>query len=281
MSSETIAARPDCCPDLLRRRSEEAVSASIHHAALAQQYLTLAQKFTALAEHVAGGVDGLQQVAVQLEREACSPDAAPAVVPPVRMPPQSPPANSGPRQIFPPITQPPISQSLTGQPAASQVPTPQAPTTRQVPAEFHAPPARVPLQELSQAEQQVRGAVTQHGVQPGGQPGGQPGRQPREKSLPKPAMRRVQRRFSLRSFLERVRLAGTEQSGRVRVTAHAADLRPRLRKASEELVESLRQGRRPASISSVITSLAVLLMALGRMEFTEELPLPPLSASFS
>ncbi|MFN5975368.1 MAG: hypothetical protein ACK48U_13045, partial [Planctomyces sp.] len=107
MSSETIAARPDCCPDLLRRRSEEAVSASIHHAALAQQYLTLAQKFTALAEHVAGGVDGLQQVAVQLEREACSPDAAPAVVPPVRMPPQSPPANSGPRQIFPPITQPP------------------------------------------------------------------------------------------------------------------------------------------------------------------------------
>ncbi len=286
MSSETIAARPDCCPDLLRRRSEEAVSASIHHAALAQQYLTLAQKFTALAEHVAGGVDGLQQVAVQLEREACSPDAAPAVVPPVRMPPQSPPANSGPRQIFPPITQPPItqppiSQSLTGQPAASQVPTPQAPTTRQVPAEFHAPPARVPLQELSQAEQQVRGAVTQHGVQPGGQPGGQPGRQPREKSLPKPAMRRVQRRFSLRSFLERVRLAGTEQAGRVRVTAHAADLRPRLRKASEELVESLRQGRRPASISSVITSLAVLLMALGRMEFTEELPLPPLSASFS
>ena len=84
MAPETVAARPDCCPELLRRRSEEAVSASIHHAALAQQYLTLAQKFTALAEHVAGGVDGLQQVAVQLEREACAPEAAPALVPPVR-----------------------------------------------------------------------------------------------------------------------------------------------------------------------------------------------------
>lgn len=314
MSPETIAARPDCCPDLLRRRSEEAVSASIHHAALAQQYLTLAQKFTALAEHVAGGVDGLQQVAVQLEREACAPDAAPAVVPPVHIsPPPSPPVVTGPRQIFPPTTLPPNAlpstpplptiesqtpqlptpQLLPPQPPTIPPPTSQPATTlppksppaktllpptvtappRPVPAEFHAPPARVPLQELAQAEQQVRGAVTQ--------PAARPGRQPQEKSLPKPALRRIQRRFSLRAFLERVRLAGTEQSGRVKVTAHAADLRPRLRKASEELIESLRQGRRPASISSVITSLALLLMALGQMEIVEEVSLPPLSASFS
>lgn len=295
MAPETVAARPDCCPELLRRRSEEAVSASIHHAALAQQYLTLAQKFTALAEHVAGGVDGLQQVAVQLEREACAPEAAPALVPPVRAGWQPEAgagagagAGSGPRQIF--------AEAL------------RQPTAGGAAAEFHAPPARTPLDELSQAEQRMRAAVVrpepalppqsevkpavpdtsferravgQADVRSESKSESKSAGRPKEKSLGGRRAGRVRRPFLLRLFLERVRLAGTEQAGRVRVTAHAADLRPRLRKTSEELVEGLRQGRRPASISSVIMSLAVLLMALGRMEFTEEQPLPPLSASFS
>ncbi|MFM7868713.1 MAG: hypothetical protein ACKPHU_31220, partial [Planctomycetaceae bacterium] len=149
MAHETVAARPDCCPELLRRRSEEAVSASIHHAALAQQYLTLAQKFTALAEHVAGGVDGLQQVAVQLEREACAPEAVPALVPPVRS--VSQPAvtvAAGPRRIF---AEAMLQPSVAG-----------------TGGEFHAPPARVPLDELSRAEQRMRAAVarTEAGLPP-------------------------------------------------------------------------------------------------------------------
>jgi len=286
MAHETVAARSDCCPELLRRRSEEAVSASIHHAALAQQYLTLAQKFAALAEHVAGGVDGLLRVAVHLEREACAPDAAPALVPPVRTVSQpAVTAAAGPGRIF---AEAMLQPSLAG-----------------TGGEFHAPPARVPLDELSRAEQRMRAAVAQTvAVSPpqfeamadaesvakseavsevltDSRPESKSVSKPAEKSLAGPRVRRVRRPFSLRSFLERMRLAGTEQAGRVRVTAHAADLRPKLRKASEELVEGLRRGRRPASISSVITSLAVLLMALGRMEFTEELPLPPLSARFS
>ena len=301
MPPDTLARHPDCCPDLLRKRSEEAASASIHHAALAQQYLTLAEKFTMLAEHVAGGVTGMQQLAQQLEQEACSGVATAAPIPPannhrVATPVAAATASATPqvhsgsgvrktaRTIFAaaegrptapessptPISTAPAVQSAppavapsapSVPPAAVESTACPAPTATPASARFHAPAARTPIDELAASEQKARHTL--------------------ERQLAKPAAQRVRRRLSLRAFLERVRLAGTEQAGRVRVQAHAADLRPRLRRASEELVAGLKQGRRPASISSVITSLALLLMALGRMEFTEELPLPPLSASFS
>ncbi|MFN9721306.1 MAG: hypothetical protein ACK58L_21620, partial [Planctomycetota bacterium] len=55
----------------MRQRAEEALSASVHHASLSQQYLTLSQKFAGLAEQATHGAPwSLAKSAAQLVREA-------------------------------------------------------------------------------------------------------------------------------------------------------------------------------------------------------------------
>jgi hypothetical protein len=57
---------------LMRQRAEDALSASVHHASLSQQYLSLARKFTGLAEQSAWGPGGMFDYAERLDREAAT-----------------------------------------------------------------------------------------------------------------------------------------------------------------------------------------------------------------
>lgn len=50
MSSQTDPSMADASLQQMRRHIEEALSASVHHASLAQQYLAVARRFSALAD---------------------------------------------------------------------------------------------------------------------------------------------------------------------------------------------------------------------------------------
>ncbi|MFM7056844.1 MAG: prenyltransferase/squalene oxidase repeat-containing protein [Planctomycetota bacterium] len=63
---------PEAFAGLMRQRAEDALSASVHHASLSQQYLSLAQKFTGLAEQSAFGPGGMFDYAERLDREAAT-----------------------------------------------------------------------------------------------------------------------------------------------------------------------------------------------------------------
>ena len=63
---------PEAFAGLMRRRAEDALSASVHHASISQQYLSLAQKFTGLAEQSAFGPGGMFEYAERLDREAAT-----------------------------------------------------------------------------------------------------------------------------------------------------------------------------------------------------------------
>ena len=70
MSDPTNSKTPEQFAVHLRLRAEEALSASVHHASLSQQYLTLSQKFAALSEQAAGNPADILHSVYQLEREA-------------------------------------------------------------------------------------------------------------------------------------------------------------------------------------------------------------------
>ncbi|MFM8478892.1 MAG: prenyltransferase/squalene oxidase repeat-containing protein [Planctomycetaceae bacterium] len=63
---------PEAFAGLMRQRAEDALSASVHHASISQQYLSLAQKFTGLAEQSAFGPGGMFEYAERLDREAAT-----------------------------------------------------------------------------------------------------------------------------------------------------------------------------------------------------------------
>jgi len=76
-------------------------------------------------------------------------------------------------------------------------------------------------------------------------------------------------------------MVALEQTERVRVKAKKSDLKPQLRKTSEELKEELKRSRGPATISIFVTILALIILALKQLEYVEQVELPPLVAGFS
>ncbi len=79
---------PEAFAGLMRQRAEDALSASVHHASISQQYLSLAQKFTGLAEQSAFGPGGMFEYAERLDREAATGIPAAPCFPAPRFPQQ-------------------------------------------------------------------------------------------------------------------------------------------------------------------------------------------------
>lgn len=333
---------PEAFAGLLRQRAEDALSASVHHASLSQQYLSLAQKFTGLAEQSAFGPGGMFEYAERLDREAATGlPAAPCFPRRLQTAAEHPGQNSPPTTPAPPEnSSTPATAALTNHhtaaaessahhsaepvthrcnfvperrqaaplppPSAVERPQMDEPESTQAPepareapaATLHSPPARTSLQTLNEyardAEQQVAREMTAgpHASATTRQPKEtHPLRSPAEETAAAmagqaaAALRRPrtskQAKVSIRRLLERARMAAAEQADRVRLRVRGTDLQPKLRKTSEELVLELKRSRKPASISTIVTLVALGVLAIGRLELVEEDPLPPLSASFS
>jgi outer membrane biosynthesis protein TonB len=248
----------------LRARAEEAISASVHHASLSQQYLTLSQKYAGLAEQaVSGNQLFFGQSVQQVEREATT--GVPA----------------GPIGV-PQLAAPHFAESGKSFPAAAAVKIADTPVAAPAGAEFYSPPARTPLTEPDdirfEAPAASTGAATDSPVPlvSSAIPGA-----PVAENKKLAAFKARRKALSLRKLLDRATRAALEQAERVRVKARKSDLKPQLRKTSEELKEELKRGSKPAVISVCVTILALFLLALRQLEFVEEAELPPIVASFS
>ena len=248
---------------------QEAISASVHHASLSQQYLSLSQRFSALAEQALSGNAALAFQSVhQLEREA----------------------NTG-------IPAAPIAATLStivsttasaAMPSAATAPgptlaCPEVPDQLLTGPEFYSPPARFTAADIG-----VDPATTNAPPVPiaaiNPMPSSPEDKAP-DKSSPAAVTRALHRKtrrpVSVRSVLERARQVGLETAEKVRVKAKKSDLKPQLRSTTEELTLEFKRSSKPAVISFVFTGLVLFMLALRQMEFFEEVPVPPIIASIS
>lgn len=285
----------------LRSRAEEAAAASVHHASLSQQFLTLAQKYSALAEQAANGhAAGLAESVRQLEREANSGEpAGPLSVAQQAMavsgmaghvlPPRPhlavPPSGSGFR-VDPQTPGAVTSSGLSGVP--EQNGNPESAAFFSPPARFSAAPDRVSetLEAAGRSSPEIAASdVNSKAVPPANEPtDALDGTKTGLTSQASAGERRRQirqRRLSIRKLLERARIAALERAERVRIRARKADLQPQIRKTSEEITRELRKSRVPASISTIVTVLALILLAMKQLEFVVPAELPPIVAGFS
>lgn len=280
MSNLPKSQTPEQFAAALRVRAEEAVAASVHHASLSQQYLTLAQKFSALAEQAMGNPAAVTMSVQQLEREAAT--GAPAgpigvqqqVVSPQNVG-QRTGTNSGAR-----------SSSAAAEPSAftmSSIADAHTASPSDKPP-FFSPPARLTatgafVETPSQVDQITNGpGESKEGLDSAKcNDGDRPQLSTVKQSTPKKRRARV----SLRKIIERARLVTLGQAERVRVKARKSDLKPKLRTTTEEVKLELKRSRRPAAISTALTGLAMFLLTLAKLEIVEEVTLPPLVAGFS
>ena len=270
----------------LRVRAEEAVAASVHHASLSQQYLTLAQKFSALAEQAIGNPAAVSLSVQQLEREAAT--GAPAG--PVGVQQQfvstqnvgrSAGTIAGPH-FAAPATVASVASAGSAITASSAADSHSGERNEQPP--FYSPSARfenaeplvdAPTRTDENSNVPDRGCIVPASVK------GNSGDRSQSPALQKSVPKKRRARISLRKILDRARLVTLEQAERVRVRARKSDLKPKLRTTTEEVKQELKRGRRPAAISSALTGVVLFLLTLARLEIVEEVTLPPLVAGFS
>ena len=286
MSNPPKSQTPEQFAAALRVRTEEAVAASVHHASLSQQYLTLAQKFSALAEQAIGNPAAVTLSVQQLEREAAT--GAPAG--PIGVQQQIVSTQNAERgdvvSAGPHFSSATTAASVST--AASAITTSSVADTRSAEPSaeslFFSPPARlaaagafVETPAQTSPISNVPGESKEDPVS-GSRNAGDGSQLPTSKrSVPKKRRARI----SLRKIIERARLVTLEQAERVRVRARKSDLKPKLRTTTEEVKLELKRSRRPAAISTALTGLVMFLLTLARLEIVEEVTLPPLVAGFS
>jgi len=300
---------PEAFAGLMRQRAEDALSASVHHASLSQQYLSLAQKFTGLAEQSAFGPGGMFEYAERLDREAATGIPAAAGFPRLTDSPAHSGLSAAARTVAARGANTTSASTMAGTagqeredgpgpPATSAAaPAPPAPPATAEPArspQLLSPPARTSLATLTACAREARHQVSEDRAATGNEPEALPvkdvssgsGAPSKGASFSGTGARQKPRairrsRISVRRLLDRVRLAAVEQADRVRLRVREKDLQPKLRKTTEEMVHELKRSRRPATISTAVTLVILGILAVGRLELVEEEPLPPLSASFS
>ena len=245
---------------------QEAISASVHHASLSQQYLSLSQRFSALAEQALSGNVALAFQSIhQLEREA----------------------NTG-------IPAAPIAATMSSIESTTTSSVKESAATASSPAiacphqalngpEFYSPSARFTAAEIGTGLATANATLTPDAT--GNPMPSSPGDRGTEKSAPTSVTlaprRKAKRPVSVRSVLERARQIGLETDEKVRVKTKKSDLIPQLRSTTEELALELKRSRKPAAMSFILTGLVLFMLALRQMEFFETVQMPPIMASIS
>ena len=248
---------------------QEAISASVHHASLSQQYLSLSQRFSALAEQASSGNASLAFQSVhQLEREAHT--GIPAAPSAATM-------STAISTIAAAVTYPAASA------ASPAIPFPEVPDPALTGPAFYSPAARFTAAEIG-ADPVTTNTSPDPNATTNPMPLS-PGDKASDTASPAAATlaprRKKRRPVSVRSVLERARQVGLETAEKVRVKAKKSDLKPQLRSTTEELTLELKRSSKPAVISFVLTGLVLFALALRQMEFFEDIPMPPMIASFS
>lgn len=265
--SQSPPPTPEQFVDFLRKRVQEAIAASVHHASLSQQYLSLSQRFSALSEQAGAGTSSLDiQSLRQLEQEASTGTPAAPIAASLKN------SNIDYTQLRTDLSAP---QSVS---PLNPAETPNQPVNEQA---FYSPPAKFSATEMTAKLADLPASVrADESVAPvtSFQPQSLP-EQPHSPASPVAPRRKRNRPISVRSILDRARVAGLETARNVRVKPKKADLKPQLRSTTEELTLELKRGTKPAAISLIITSFALFILALRQMQIFEEKPTPPIICS--
>lgn len=254
--SQTGLQTPEEFAEFLRKRVHEAIAASVHHASLSQQYLSLSQRFSALAEQAVSGNTLLDLRSLQqLEREAHT--GTPAA---------------------------PIATAMSSN-AIIQGDSKEKETSEcyMSPQAFFSPPARfLPADIAASPRAATVSAVPDATTESASSSPDASSSRSEQLAANTLALRKKTRRpVTARSILERTRQAGLETAKDVRVKAKKSDFKPQLRSTTEVLTLELKRGSKPAAISIVITGLALFILALRQMHFFEEKPVPPIICSIA
>lgn len=268
--SQSPPPNPEEFADFLRKRVQEAISASVHHASLSQQYLSLSQRFSALAEQAAAGTSSFDIKSLrQLENEACTGTPAAPIAASLKSP---------------DIEDTQLRTDLSALKSESKS-TPEETTNQPVNTQtFYSPPARFSTTEINAKLADIPASALADAAIVAPVTLSQPqsiSEQPQAPASPASQRRKKRRPISVRSILDRARVAGLETARNVRVKAKKSDLKPQLRSTTEELTLELKRGTKPAAISLIVTSLALFILALRQMQFFEEQPIPPIICSIS
>lgn len=269
--SQSAQQTPEQFAEFLRMRVQEAIAASVHHASLSQQYMSLSQRFSALAEQAtSGNFSQASQFLPQLELEIqTGTPATPIAAAFSSTVNDSLRTSTHARGGNPDSSvEPPINRTN-----ASTVPAFFSPPAKFTPADLGTAPVPVPGHDVTCPEDSVLQASDSTSTQLG--------QTKPDHGIAHPVRSGKKRPISVRSLLDRARLAGLEKAEKVRVKPKKADLKPQLRTTTEELTLELKRGRMPAVISFVLTGIVLLILALRRMEFFEEVPIPPIIASIA
>ncbi|MGV2339545.1 MAG UNVERIFIED_CONTAM: hypothetical protein LVR18_37950 [Planctomycetaceae bacterium] len=250
---------PEAFAGLMRAAQEDAVSASVHHASLSQQYLSLAQKFTGLAEQSAFGPGGMFEYAQRLDREAATGIPANAELRQISKLSTAESSTAEPSTAEPPTAASPADAMPADAPPADSRPAPPVPVRS---PQLLSPPARTSLKTLTECAREAQQQVCEDRATTEKAPdalqdkeiSGSVGAPSQGTavcgSTAKQKPRGIRRsRISIRRLLDRVRLAAVEQADRVRLRVREKDLKPKLRKTSEEMVQELKRSRRPATMT--------------------------------
>ena len=250
--------------EFLGKRAQEAIGASVHHASLSQQYLSLSQRFAAIAEQArSGSTTFSMQSLQQLEREATT--GIPAA---------------------------PISASLaaavpvdplsgTNSVVAGSSPSGAAPAVNE--QLFFSPPAKFSASEIETASAAAIAPPASDTASNNSADAPATGATDQSTGVSAAAVprRKKRRPLSVRAVLERAQKVALEAADRVRVKAKKSDLQPQLRSTAEELTQELKRSSKPAVISVVLTGLVLFLMTLRHLTYPVQAELRPIIASIS
>ena len=300
---------PEQFAEFLRKRVQEAITASVHHASLSQQYMSLSQRFSALAEQAsAGNVKLTLQAIQQLEREAhlgihavptaeTLPTSAGVVHPTAS-------ASMTPRNPAGEFPAYPYSADNTVEFCSTHPPTFISEEIGDTPATPGAPPVGVTVPDNDAlphgdalaadesfpfmdapptADTRPLAAAMHNNFVPLPLATKAPDQSQLETADVTPPKEKKRQRVSAEFVPENAKPVRLQAPEKVRVKAKESDLKQDLSSATEDLTSGLKRARRSTVISFVIHGTVLILLALRQLEFFAKASPPtlPIFTSFS
>ena len=266
----------------LRRQAEDAVAVSVHHASLCQQYLLLAQKFSALAEQAVGmNSSQLSQMADCLDREVATGVPAPPspLIRPELFPalhPVLPRDLSLPREFSPATIT--TQQTATLQSAIQQSAAQESAIQESAAQESAESGTRLPVLEAEAGPAPEVAESEADKEEPPVRSEPDSGIASEKVAVPEArAKLRRKKPGRVRDLAERLRLMAPQIIERVRVKARKSDLKPIPRSAAEELKKS----RRSVFVSTTLFGLLLIVLGVIQLELEIEPPIPVIMAGFA
>ncbi len=275
LNSQNSQQTPEEYSAFLRAQTEEAVSASVHHASLSQQYLTLSQKLSAMSEQAASGDSILiAQSTAHLERKDYRGTATEPIVV-VQIAAKSAPLPAP--QKFDATASETVSVtdlSMIGTGADTPA-LPQPIVLPEARRQLQEPPSGISTEAVATVPSN---AVVDEQKTDFASPDPEHGSQ----TINVPAPSRRHRRSSLPKLLDRAKAAALEHAKRMGLRSKQKPVaRAQVGKAAEESKPEVRQSRTPVVVSAAINGLALLLLGLKQLEFLKQPEEPSIIAGFA